>query len=70
MREVEVRAARLEGIAEAKQVVEHERSQLQQQHQDKLSQLQSQEQQVTVHALLVVATTYAAWLLHARSLQC
>ena len=55
-----MKAARLEGIAEAKQVVEHERSQLQRQHQDKLSQLQSQEQQVTPHALLLLAVSHTA----------
>ena len=47
VREVEVRAAKLEGIAEARHVIDKERSELQQQHQVKLSQLQAQEQQVT-----------------------
>lgn len=43
---MEVKAAKLEGIAEARHVVERERSQLQQEHQVKLSQLKGQEQQV------------------------
>lgn len=52
VREVEVRAAKLEGIAEARHVIDKERSQLQQQHQVKLSQLKTQEQQVTAVMLL------------------
>ena len=53
VREVEVRAAKLEGIAEARHVIDKERSELQQQHEVKLSQLKAQEQQVAAIMLLM-----------------
>lgn len=47
VREVEVRAARGEGTHEARQVAEQQRIQLQHERQERLRQLQDQEQQVS-----------------------
>lgn len=49
VREVEVRAARGEGANEARQVADEERTQLQHEHQERLQQLQAQEQLVRPH---------------------
>ena len=46
VREVEVKAARGEGVNEAHQLADRERARLQQDHQERLQQLQAQEQQV------------------------
>ena len=46
VREVEVRAARGEGVHEARQLADREHARLQQDHQERLQQLQAQEQQV------------------------
>lgn len=46
VREMEVKAARLEGASDARQLVEQERSQLLRQHEEQLQQLKAQEYQV------------------------
>ena len=46
MREVEVKAARAEGVNDARHVAGQERAGLQQDQQERLQQLQAQEQQV------------------------
>ena len=48
VREVEVKAARMEGLEEARQVADQQRLQLQQEQEERLQQLQTQEQQVSV----------------------
>ena len=46
MRDVEVKAARAEGVSDARHVANQERAGLQQDQQEHLQQLQAQEQQV------------------------
>ena len=55
VREIEVKAARLEGASDARQLVEQERSQLQRLHEEQLQQLKAQEHQVAwfVHSCML-----------------
>ena len=55
VREVEVGAARGEGLLEARQVAERERLQLQDERQERLRQVQDQEQQVCAQTQHVMA---------------